>query len=86
MTSMELNAELFRNLSYIADDEDSMKKVVKYIKKLVSKKEEKEDCMTKEEILAEFDTACKNLKLYKEGKLELQSWEDFRDEMRREGY
>ena len=84
MTSMELNAELFRNLSYIADDEDSMKKVVKYIKKLVSKKEEKEDCMSKEEILAEFDTACKNLKLYKEGKLKARPMEELLAELEAE--
>ena len=35
MTAMELNAELFRELSIIADDEGLMKKAVKYLKKLV---------------------------------------------------
>lgn len=30
MTAMELNAELFRELSIIADDEGLMKKAVKY--------------------------------------------------------
>ena len=36
MSTLNLNAELFRELSYIADDENSMKKLLKYVKKLVA--------------------------------------------------
>ena len=39
MTAMELNAELFRELSIIAEDEGLMKKAVKYLKKLSAKKQ-----------------------------------------------
>ena len=39
MTAMELNAELFRELSIIAEDEGLMKKAVKYLKKLTAKKQ-----------------------------------------------
>ena len=39
MTVMELNAELFRELSIIAEDEGLMKKAVKYLKKLTAKKQ-----------------------------------------------
>lgn len=39
MTAMELNAELFRELSIIANDEGLMKKAVKYLKKLSAKKQ-----------------------------------------------
>lgn len=38
MTAMELNAELFRELSIIAEDEGLMKKAVKYLKKLTAQK------------------------------------------------
>ena len=38
MTAMELNAELFRELSIIAEDEVLMKKAVKYLKKLTAQK------------------------------------------------
>ncbi len=38
MTTMELNAELFRELSIIAEDEGLMKKAVKYLKKLTAQK------------------------------------------------
>ncbi|MCR5361961.1 MAG: hypothetical protein K6E73_08125 [Bacteroidales bacterium] len=39
MTTMQLNAELFRELSIIADDESLMKKAVKAIKRLAEKKQ-----------------------------------------------
>lgn len=35
---MQLNAELFRELSIIAEDENLMQKAVKYLKKLTAKK------------------------------------------------
>lgn len=39
MTALHLNAELFRELSIIAEDEDLMKKAVKYLKKLTAQKQ-----------------------------------------------
>jgi len=39
MTSMQLNAELFRELSIIAEDEGLMKKAIKYLKKLTAQKQ-----------------------------------------------
>ena len=39
MTALQLNAELFRELSIIAEDENLMKKAVKYLKKLSAKKQ-----------------------------------------------
>ena len=39
MTALELNAELFRDLSIIAEDEGLMKKAVNYLKKLTAKKQ-----------------------------------------------
>ena len=38
MTALQLNAELFRELSIIAEDENLMQKAVKYLKKLTAKK------------------------------------------------
>ena len=38
MTTSELNAELFHELSIIAQDEGLMKKAVKYLKKLTAQK------------------------------------------------
>ena len=39
MTSLQLNAELFRELSIIAEDEVLMKKALKAIKKISDKKQ-----------------------------------------------
>lgn len=39
MTTMQMNAQLFHDLSIIAEDEDLMRKAVKYLKKLVAKKQ-----------------------------------------------
>ena len=38
MTALQLNAELFRELSFIAEDENLMRKALKAIKKLASSK------------------------------------------------
>ena len=39
MTTLQLNAELYRQLSIIAEDESLMTKLLKYAKKLTAKKE-----------------------------------------------
>lgn len=88
--TMSLNAELFRQLSYIADNEKAMKKAVKLLKKLVAQvkesalaEEEDEEYRprTKAEVLADFDQACKELKLNLEGKLEFKSLEEALNEL-----
>ena len=38
MTAIQLNAELYRAMGVIADDESMMTKVLKYVKKLATKK------------------------------------------------
>jgi len=50
------------------------------------KEAEEEPVQTKEEILADFAEACRELKLHKEGKVELQTWEEFKKELQDEGY
>ena len=43
MTAFELNAELFRELSIIAEDEVLMKKALKALKKLTAQKKAKDE-------------------------------------------
>jgi len=85
MTALQLNAELFRQMSIIADDENYMKRALKCIKRLArQKQEEDETLMTKEEF---FDKIDRSLQQAKEGKvmrmLPNESLDDF---MRRAGY
>lgn len=87
-TTLNTSAELFRQIGYLADDESSLKKLLAYTKKLVTKKKEAEEdpVQTKEEILADFAEACRELKLHREGKKELQTWDEFKKELQDEGY
>ena len=57
MTAFELNAELYRAMSEIADDATLMAKVLKYVKKLAAAKKADPTLMTKEEFFAHVDVA-----------------------------
>lgn len=88
MEMMNINAEFFRQLSYIADDENYMKKALKSIKKLVAEREKnftstevEEQGMSKSEILKGFDEACKEMKGRKEGRLKGRSAESLLNEL-----
>ena len=56
MTALQMNAELFRQLSIIAKDEGLSAKLMKYIKRLTAKKQDP-TLMTKEEFFARVDEA-----------------------------
>ena len=60
-----MNAELFRAMSEIADDETMMAKVLKYVKKLAAKKADP-TLMTKEEFFAKVD---KSLEQARQGRV-----------------
>lgn len=51
MTTMQMNTEILRNVSIIAEDEKLMKRAVKYLRKLAAEKEDT-TLFTKEEFLA----------------------------------
>ncbi len=56
MTALQLNAEFFRTMSIIAEDEGLMTKLLKYVKKLAAKKEDP-TLMTKEEFFRNIEEA-----------------------------
>ena len=57
MTAIQMNAELLRNMSIIADDENLLKRAAKYMRKLVAEKQADPTLMTKEEFFAKVDEA-----------------------------
>lgn len=64
MTTLELNAELFRQLSIIAEDETLMQKAVKTLRRLARQKEtqaEETEYINKEEVLAGIDAGLKDM-------------------------
>lgn len=62
---MQLNAEIYRSLSVIAENESLMKRAAKYLKKLAAQKED-DTLMTKEEYFAKID---ESLQQAREGKV-----------------
>ena len=61
MTAVQLNAELLRNMSIIAEDETLLKRATKYLRKLVSEKEADSTLLTKKEFFARIDKAEKEI-------------------------
>lgn len=56
MTTVQLNAQIWRDMSILADSEPMMKRVAKYLRKLVKEKEDP-TLMTKEEFFAKIERA-----------------------------
>ena len=62
MNALQLNAELYRNLGIIAEDEGMLDKVVKYVRNLAKKMQADPTLMTKEEYFRRLDEAEKGPK------------------------
>lgn len=82
MTIYQMNAELFRELSIIAEDESMMAKLLKYAKKLTAKKQD-EALVSQEEFMASLDRGEEE---YRQGKcVRLLPGESVSDMLRRSG-
>ena len=55
MTALEMNAEILRNMSIIAEDEALLKRVARYLRKLVAEKQADDTELSKEEFFARVD-------------------------------
>ena len=62
MTAIQLNAEILRNLGALAEDEGMLKRVAKYLRKLVAAKEAAPTLMSKEEFFDRVDEAREQIK------------------------
>ena len=56
MTAVQMNAEILRNMSIIAEDEHLMRRAAKYLRKLAAEKEDS-TLLTKDEFFARVDKA-----------------------------
>ncbi len=77
MSTMQLNAEILRNMSIIAEDEGLLNRAAKYLRKLVSEKKADSTLMSKEEFFQRIDESKRQ---YERG--EYVSFSD-KDEMKR---
>jgi hypothetical protein len=55
MTALQINAELFRAMGEIADDETLMAKVLKYVRKLASTRKNDPTVMSKEAFMEKLE-------------------------------
>ena len=59
MTAIQMNAEMLRNMSIIADDENLLKRATKYLRKLVAEKESDSTRLSKEDFFERIEEARK---------------------------
>ena len=59
MTTAELYAEVFQNMSIVAEDEDLMKRVARYLRKVVAEKKADPTEMSREEFFQRIEDARK---------------------------
>ena len=84
MSTAKLNAEIFQNLSILAESEDMMSRVAKYLRKLVKEKNADPTLMSKEEFFEKLDKAEEE---YRQGKYTtLLPGESVADMLKRCGY
>ncbi len=85
MNTINISAEVIRQLGYIADDEDCMKKVLHAIRRIIAARQLKAannyKPRTKEELITDFDSAAKEVKSYYEGKKTFRPAEELIDEL-----
>ena len=55
MTAVELNAQIWRDMGILADSETMMKRVAKYLRKLVAEKQADPTELTREEFFRRID-------------------------------
>ena len=57
MTALQLNADIYRNLAVLSENQSLLDKAAKYIRRLVKQMTEDPTCMTEEEFFARVDEA-----------------------------
>ena len=84
MTINELNAEVLRNLSIVAEDENLLKRVAKYLRRVVAEKQKDPTLMTEEEFFARVEEAEEQ---YRQGHYTtMMPGESVEDMLKRSGY
>ena len=51
MTALQINADIYRSLGIISEDESTLRRVAKYLSRVAKKMTDDPTCMTKEEFV-----------------------------------
>ena len=57
MTALQLNADIYRSLGVISEDESVLRRVAKYLSRVAKQMTDDPTCMSKEEFFAKIDRA-----------------------------
>ena len=84
MTALQLNADIYRNLAVLSEDESMLSKAAKYLRRLAKQMNNDSTCMSKEEYFAMLD---RSEAQYARGEYTTQlPGESVTDMLRRSGY
>ena len=84
MTAIQLKAEVMHNINVVAEDENMLNCVAKYLRKLVAERQTDSTEMTKEAFFAKLE---RGEKVYERGEChEILPGEDLTTYLRRRGY
>lgn len=88
---MDTSAQLFRQIGILADDESSLKKILKYVNDIILSKRKILPCEGIEEdskvkILNDIHMAMEEAQQYNRGEISLPTWDEFKEELDKEGY
>ena len=81
MNVMQLNTDIYNSLGVLSNDESYLEKAARYLKKLTQAKRDEENAKAKEKALAGINQAFTELKLHREGKMDLIPAEDLLNEL-----
>lgn len=81
--TISLQQSMMREVISLFGDEEAMKKVINSVRKIKKECVATEELTSKEKkaVLSDIREGLKEVELAKQGKLELQGWEDFKNEL-----
>ena len=80
MTALQLNADIYRSLGIISEDESVLRRVAKYLTRVAKQMTDDPTCMSKEDFFANVDEA---LEQAKEGRVHRMRDDETLDEFLR---
>ncbi len=86
MSTISLQQSVIKEVASLFDNEDALRKVLTFVRKVKRTGKAESQELTpaeKKEVMDDLREAFRELKLVKEGKLELSTWEDFKHELHR---
>lgn len=79
--TISLQQSVMQDVVSLMGDNSAMKKLQAFLKDLKKERLEELSASEKKEVMDDLREAFKELKLVKEGKAELQTWEEFKHEL-----